>query len=138
MFDNSKILRLSKKLLVGIHTRSKHLGSLRPHLTHLLSHLAGSCASCQQRHKQVNRKEKREGSGNPPLSLPRRKLKTDWSPNMHKKYQLILDIHLGSMSLVATPAWSMLLNLIVRGKGSFTVATCISCCSGSHEVGWTY
>lgn len=40
---------------------------------------------------------------------------------MHKKYQLMLDIHRGSMSLVATPAWSMLLNLMVSGNGSFTV-----------------
>lgn len=40
---------------------------------------------------------------------------------MHKKYQLMLDIHRGSMSLVATPAWSMLLNLMVRGNGSFTI-----------------
>lgn len=32
----------------------------------------------------------------------------------------MLDIHLGSISLVCTPAWSMLLNLIVMGKGNFT------------------
>ncbi len=32
----------------------------------------------------------------------------------------MLDIHLGSMSLVATPACSMLLNLIVNGNGNFT------------------
>lgn len=41
---------------------------------------------------------------------------------MHKKYQLMLDIHRGSISLVATPACNMLLNLIVIGKGSFAVA----------------
>lgn len=39
---------------------------------------------------------------------------------MQRKYQLMLDIHLGSMSFVCTPAWSMLLNLIVMGNGSFT------------------
>lgn len=39
---------------------------------------------------------------------------------MQRKYQLMLDIQRGSISLVCTPAWSMLLNLIVRGKGSFT------------------
>lgn len=39
-----------------------------------------------------------------PLSLPRMKLKTGWSPKIHKKYHEMLDIHLGSMSLVATPA----------------------------------
>lgn len=48
------------------------------------------------------------------------KLKTGCSPKIHKKYHEILDIHLGSMSLVATPAWSMLLNLMVRGNGNFT------------------
>ncbi|KAK5633074.1 hypothetical protein RRF57_008788 [Xylaria bambusicola] len=40
---------------------------------------------------------------------------------MHKKYQLILDIHLGSISFVMTPACSMLLNLIVIGKGSLMI-----------------
>ena len=45
---------------------------------------------------------------------------------MHKKYQLMLDIHLGSMSLVATPACSMLLNLMVNGNGSFTALECVS------------
>lgn len=40
---------------------------------------------------------------------------------MHKKYQLILDIQRGSMSLVWTPACSILLNLMVMGKGSFTM-----------------
>lgn len=40
---------------------------------------------------------------------------------MHKKYQLILDIHRGSMSLVWTPACNMLLNLMVMGNGNFTV-----------------
>lgn len=49
---------------------------------------------------------------------------------MHKKYQLMLDIHRGSMSLVATPAWSMLLNLMVKGKGSFTVMLMI------HSLAW--
>lgn len=49
------------------------------------------------------------------------KLKTDCRPKIHRKYQLMLDIHRGSISLVATPAWSMLLNLMVKGKGSFTV-----------------
>lgn len=32
----------------------------------------------------------------------------------------MLDIHRGSMSLVCTPACSMLLNLMVMGNGSFT------------------
>lgn len=32
----------------------------------------------------------------------------------------MLDIHRGSMSLVCTPACNMLLNLMVRGNGSFT------------------
>jgi len=39
---------------------------------------------------------------------------------MQRKYQLMLDIHRGSMSLVCTPACSMLLNLMVMGNGSFT------------------
>lgn len=39
---------------------------------------------------------------------------------MQRKYQLILDIHRGSMSLVCTPACNMLLNLMVIGKGNFT------------------
>lgn len=56
-----------------------------------------------------------------PLSLPRRKLKMGCRPKKHKKYHEMLDIHLGSMSLVATPACSILLNLIVKGNGSFTV-----------------
>lgn len=54
------------------------------------------------------------------MSLPRIKLKTGCSPKIHKKYQEMLDIHLGSISFVATPAWSMLLNFMVRGNGSFT------------------
>jgi hypothetical protein len=56
-----------------------------------------------------------------PFSLPSRKLNTDCRPKMHRKYQLMLDIHRGSMSLVATPAWSMPLNLMVSGNGSFTI-----------------
>lgn len=55
-----------------------------------------------------------------PLSLPSMKLKTGCNPKMHKKYHEMLDIHRGSMSFVATPACSMLLNLMVRGNGSFT------------------
>lgn len=54
------------------------------------------------------------------MSLPSRKLKTDCRPKMQRKYQLILDIHRGSISLVMTPDCSMLLNLMVRGNGSFT------------------
>lgn len=33
----------------------------------------------------------------------------------------MLDIHLGSISLVCTPACNMLLNLMVMGKGNFTI-----------------
>jgi len=61
-----------------------------------------------------------------PLSLPSRKLKTGCRPKIHRKYQLMLDIHLGSMSFVATPACSMLLNLMVKGKGSFTASQPVS------------
>src|ERR1700709_635104 len=39
---------------------------------------------------------------------------------MQSTYQDMDDIHCGSISLVATPAWSILLNLIVKGNGSRT------------------
>lgn len=64
--------------------------------------------------------EKLNKGGCVPLSLPRRKLKMGCRPKKHKKYHEMLDIHLGSMSLVATPACNMLLNLMVKGNGSFT------------------
>lgn len=42
MFDDGQILGFTLELLVGIHTRAKHLGLLRSHLAHLLLHLVGS------------------------------------------------------------------------------------------------
>lgn len=39
---------------------------------------------------------------------------------MHNTYHDIDDIHWGSMSFVATPDCSMLLNLMVRGNGRRT------------------
>lgn len=39
---------------------------------------------------------------------------------MQSTYQEIEDIHCGSISLVATPACNILLNLIVNGKGNLT------------------
>jgi len=43
MLNNSKVLSLTKKLLVGINTGAKHLTCLRAHLAHLLRHLACGC-----------------------------------------------------------------------------------------------
>lgn len=40
MLDNCQIFRLGLELLVGIHARPKHIGCLRGHSLHLLSHLA--------------------------------------------------------------------------------------------------
>jgi hypothetical protein len=106
VFDNGKILSLGLKLLVRVNACAKALLLLRLHATHLLGHLAGSYGKawsavtsevsasviCHFSDRHV------------PLSLPRRKLNTLWRPKIHKKYQLILDIHLGSISLVMTPA----------------------------------
>lgn len=126
MLNDGKILGLGQKLLVGIYTRAKHLRLLRAHLTHLLRHLVGSWG----REEACQREGLRDGEvisaglmmawGGLPLSLPSIKLKTGCSPKMQRKYHEMLDIHLGSISLVATPAWSMLLNLMVRGNGNFT------------------
>lgn len=49
------------------------------------------------------------------------KMKTDCSPNRFRKYHDKLDTHRTSRSRVATPDWSIDLNLKVNGKGSFTV-----------------
>ena len=122
---NRKILCLGKKLFVWVDAWTKQLWGLRCHLAHLLGHLASSCRGCQR--EFMDRPLFVGGRRSSlPLSLPKRKLKTGCRPKMHKKYQLMLDIHLGSMSLVATPACSMLLNLMVNGNGSFTASECVS------------
>jgi hypothetical protein len=113
MVDNRDVLRFGLEKLVGVLPGGKHVGLLGAHLPHLLGHLIRGCggmsAFCSI-----------DGNGeNLPLSLPSRKTKTDRRPKMHRKYHEMLDIHRGSSSLVATPACSMLLNLSVRGKGSF-------------------
>ena len=47
-------------------------------------------------------------------------MKTDCNPNRLRKYQERLETHRTSRSLVATPDWSIDLNRIVKGNGSFT------------------
>jgi len=121
MLDNSKILSLSEELLVGVYARTKKLSWLRSN-SHLLSQLIGSWYMHVSvdivRH--VIRPRSLKVIQYIPLSLPSKKLKTGCRPKMQRKYQLMLDIHRGSISFVATPAWSMLLNLMVKGNGSFT------------------
>ena len=116
--NDSQVLCLSLELLVRVLAGGEHL-RLGPHLAHLRGHLVRSYTyrSAKERKERAWREEERSGL---PLSFPSKKLKTDCRPKMQRKYQLMLDIHLGSMSFVMTPDCSMLLNLIVIGKGSFT------------------
>jgi hypothetical protein len=100
MFDNCEVLGFGLELLIRVNSRTKHLRSLGSHLTHLLRHLICSL----NRERQLAWSIVQHLDMNLPLSLPRMKLKTDCSPKMHRKYQLMLDIQRGSMSLVATPA----------------------------------
>lgn len=46
VLNDGEILHLGQKLFVGVGIWPKHLGSLRPHLAHLLSHLVRSYAKC--------------------------------------------------------------------------------------------
>lgn len=48
-------------------------------------------------------------------------MKTDCKPKRLRKYHDKLETHLTSKSRVATPDWSIDLNRIVNGNGSFTV-----------------
>lgn len=121
VFNDGQVLYLTLELLVRVHARAEHLRLLRSHLTHLLRHLVGSYR--RDGGSSVSERGPEKMSGKPgclPLSLPRIKLKMGCRPKKHKKYHEMLDIHRGSMSLVATPACSMLLNLMVKGNGSFT------------------
>lgn len=99
MLDNSEILGFGLELLVWVDSWSEHLRrTLGTHLVHLCGHLTRSCDT------SVEFRLGRCAEIDIPLSLPSMKLKTDCSPKIHRKYQLILDIQRGSMSLVATPA----------------------------------